>query len=232
MCCFNCIISICIKVLFNQLVIFLGMKSANEREIKLNFLMDIKMKKVFTAITSLALASAVQATPLTLDFNSGVTVGSGNVITSYTEDGFTLVADLAGNHFDDNYGGGAMGLHNGLDNLFYQNTLTLSYGGGAFDLLDIDLSYFHKNALLELTNSNGSRFIGFALGVQDVNFYDVTSVSFLISDTEGTPNGGVAWDSITVDIPSAGTSIPEPTSVALLGLALAGIGFSRKKKSS
>jgi len=206
------------------------MENANETGIKLNFLMDIKMKKIISTFAGLLLAGTVQATPLTLDFNSGISTGVGNQLTSYTEDGFSLDVDYQGNHFDDNYGGAAMGFHNGEENLFYRNRLTLSYGGAAFDLLDIDLSYLHKNGLLELISSDGSMFIGFSLGVQNVNFYNVTSVSFSVSDTEGTLNSGAAWNSITVDIPSV--DIPEPTSVALLGLALVGIGFSRKKKAS
>jgi len=190
------------------------------------------MKKIITAIAGLALTGAVHATPLTLDFTSGVTVGTGNALTSYTEDGFTLVADLAGNHFDDNYGGGAMGFHNGLPNSSYNNDLTLSFDGNAFDLIDIDLSYFYNYGLLELTASNGSKFISGGVGVQNVNFYDITSVSFSMLDIGDIYNTGAAWNGMTVDVASTGNSIPEPTSIALVGLALAGIGFSRKKKAS
>jgi len=180
----------------------------------------------------LALTGAVHATPLTLDFTSGVTVGTGNELTSYTEDGFTLVADLAGNHFDDNYDGGAMGFHNGMDNFFDRNTLTLSYGGAEFDVLDIDISSLYNFGRLELTGSDDSYFVSSALGQQVVSIKNVTSVTFSIKNFSDSASSGAAWNGMTVDVASTGNSIPEPTSIALVGLALAGIGFSRKKKAS
>lgn len=191
------------------------------------FIMDIKMKKIITAFASLAFAGAVQATPLTLDFTTGVNTG----ITSYSEDGFTLAVDSVGNHFDDNWSG-AMGFHNGPGNSVNDNNLTLSFGGAVFDFLDIDMSNFNNDGRLELIASDGTNFISSTLGQQNVNFFNVTSVSFSIRDRSENIFGGASWNNITVDFNSAGNSIPEPTSVALLGLALAGIGFSRKKKTS
>lgn len=187
------------------------------------------MKKIIAAIAGLTLSSAVQATPLILDFNSGVTLGS--PVTSYSEDGFTLTAD-SGNYMQDNYGNGAMGFYDGPTNLVYNNDLILSYGGASFDLLDIDLSYFFNNGEVELIGSDGSKFASSIIGKQDVNFHDVTSVTFSMKFNDNFGYRGVAWNDITVDIASPGNSIPEPTSVALFGLALVGFSLSRTKKTS
>lgn len=190
------------------------------------FFVEIKMKKIITAVAGLVIAGTVQATPLSLDFNSGVTTGN----MSYLEDGFTFAVDSTGNHFDNNWIG-AMGFHNGPGNSVNDNNLTLSFGGAAFDLLDIDISNIYGDGTLELTGSNGSSFVSSALGLQSVNFYNVTSVSFSAIDSEPTRWGGASWNGITVDnVPT--NSIPEPTSVALFGLALAGFGLARKNKNS
>jgi len=185
------------------------------------------MKKIFAATLALAFTTVVNATPITLDFDSGVATSS-----QYTEDGFTLAANLAGNHIDDNWLGGSMGFHNGPGNNYSNNDIILSYGGAAFDLIDIDIAGFYQYGELELTGSDGSVFTSYETGLKTVNFFNVTQVLFSINDDFDGVYGGVAWNSITVDNAPGANSIPEPTSVALLGLAIAGIGISRKKKAN
>lgn len=214
-----------IKVFYNQYIIIFGIDNAIGRDIILLLFNGYKMKKIIAATLALTLTAVVDATPITLDFDSGIATSS-----QYTEDGFTLAANLPGNHIDDNWLGGSMGFHNGHANNYSNNDLILSYGGAAFDLIDIDITGFYQNGELELTGSDGSTFSSYETGVKTVNFLNVTQVTFSITDYFDGVYGGVAWNSITVDNAPSANSIPEPTSVALLGLAIAGIGISRKKK--
>jgi hypothetical protein len=57
-------------------------------------------------------------------------------------------------------------------------------------------------------------------------FNDVSSIRI----HSVTDPGGLGWDNFQFDVAAA--PVPEPTSLALLGLGLAGLGFSRKKKVS
>ena len=45
--------------------------------------------------------------------------------------------------------------------------------------------------------------------------------------------GGVGFDNLRFDVPSqVGESVPEPASLALIGLALAGMGAARRRKQA
>lgn len=58
----------------------------------------------------------------------------------------------------------------------------------------------------------------------DLNFSGIRSVTFTDKPDSTTFGDGAAFDDITF-------TVPEPASLALLGLGLAGLGFSRRKKT-
>jgi len=66
----------------------------------------------------------------------------------------------------------------------------------------------------------------------DEGFTEITSGTFSVTDfgfLTGDPNEN--WSHVSI-YGTANTSVPEPGSLALLGLGLAGLGFSRRRKAS
>lgn len=166
-------------------------------------------------------------------------------VTPYTEEGFMLT----NNNQSDGIFLPASGVNTNGSAIFgwcsssprsclSPTTITLSKdGGGVFDFLSFDSAILDKTggttASLQVI---GNRFGGGTMSasiVQDaswntetLNFLGVTSVDFVFGT--GLTDSEHAFDNLMMS--TAGT-VPEPGSLALLGLALASLGFGRAQRT-
>ena len=184
---------------------------------------------LFALITSLAFSTSTYA--ITLDFTSGTYTQLGSTAqykTSYTEDGYSLDVTSAGNHFDvASHIVGDVGFHNGPVNPVNDNDLILTFGGGAFNLTNIDFAGFQGSGTsLDFFGSDGTtQSISGIAGIYSLSFLNVSWVKLSMLDLAGEEYAG--WNSMEV------SAVPVPAAAWLFGSALLGFfGFSRKKANA
>jgi len=187
----------------------------------LNLYFGGKMRNVIGLVLCLFAGSA-NAAVVTFDdiaSNIDIPVVSGGLLFTYNNPGIASAW---------NTGGGSS--NNGTQALiigFGAGVEITRDGGGLFsiDSLDAGLSWF--TALSSFDINVGSEVITLGLGYDAYSFTSLTNISSL-AISSGPADGYIAIDNINWSNPSA-APVPEPGLLVLLGVGLAGIGFSRKR---
>lgn len=195
------------------------------------------MKKNILSACALAiglLSCGAQATVIEFNGHSNSQFGDenvGNGLTVKTENGYAFTSSGDHFHFIDmsGYGGPSNGTSSLLEDRAYSITMS-KVGGGAFSLLSL-LDYSAGAGQLSITgNFIGGGSINSIVGLSSSAFTSETFSAFnnLSSVVFQGISGGFGLENITV---GEGSTVPEPTSIALFGLALAGLSIVRKKRA-
>ena len=201
------------------------------------------MKFIPTFVATLFLAAATLASnaqATVLNFNNTSTGALSS--SGYTSNGFSFTGSLflIGS---EGYPDASNYAYNGSDYLMYYNPVKLTSSTGAFSLNSIDLAQwadFNNVTAATLTGikvggGTVSKVLTLGVGTNNANTSGNDFTTFALSGFDNlasltfTRNGSyyMAMDNLVLNASS--NVVPEPASLALMGLALAGVAAARRR---
>lgn len=176
-------------------------------------------------IVVLALSmSAAQATTINLSGapEGGVftnPTGSDNGPSLYTALGYEFRATGNDGHFHENFmGPGLFYMHTNFFNTTSNSWVFSATSNSLFDVSSFTLQSGNLNWVTNLGTSGST-----SVGINNVNLFGINSLTFTLQ----TGGGSGDMDTFVVNA----SAVPEPTTVALLGLGLLGVAASRRKSA-